>query len=400
METTILHSYFPSTYQVSIRSFNNCGSRYAAILDVWQTEEYRSITQYLVFIKGIEVVGRYLLPTEVKWNCMHELEEDRFLLGSHAKKEQEAFLAVFDKGKVTFVREFYKGFSTNILKFDSTIDGYILITGEFYEVVQAGSHDDYWPQPWTQKISTDFEDASGEDVTWQNRIVVDYHSDPNSKTGDYFYADKHLVKKYNSNDKLIWEQDVSNIGEEKLFLITYIATYYKLHGEDLKTDGIWAAGRRMYAEGERGTGFSTPILFRLTSGGTIVNYTSIFKPYPDLQKVSCVVSDTNNNCFILGETLVTGKGNGLFLMHFDLSQSKVRSVKYFNYVPQTFDLAINDHFVFCEIYHDIKYISPVFDEDKGDHSFILFANVSDYIKKMRDVGMAYKIRCLTEVTAA
>ena len=259
-----------------------------------------------------------------------------------------------------------------------------MVDGDYYTIENAGGHDEYYPHLWTQKVSLDLEDVYGAEETVKSRLLAKPESDPHSNPGDYYYIEKHIIKKYRAEGELLWDQDVAIIGEEKLFSITNFSTYFKKRGDAPESNGLSAGGRKLCDDYPYG--FARPILFRLTSTGVILHYSSAFEPYQQLENIRAVISGLDNDCYVFGETLKKGEGNGFYLMHLGLYPMKVISMRYVNYSAEDLEITIEEEPLFNNVYHSIYEVYAVYDQDSGAFSFTVFTNLNHYSRNLRDLG--------------
>lgn len=327
-----LESCCPHAHQVSIEAVSRWDESFLVLLSVWETEEYRSVWQMLVQVTGLEITRKYQLSKEVKWRCVHGLEEGKYLLGSYRRECKPAVLSLFQEDKLLKTRYFDKGNATGIRSIERTIDDNVLLQGEYYTIEPAGSHDEYYPHGWTHKITKDLEDSAGSIIT-QNQVCFEETLHKNGKASvNYFVHNQHVVCKYTRLGEVLWEQDTSVTGQEELFCLLSLAPYCLIRGNTPLTDGVWVGGKRRYASHERGTGLSFPTLFRLSSDGTLLNFSKYLKTIPHLQSVLSIIAGTDRDCHVLGETLIVGKGNGLCMFQVELTPRVViKDVRYVNF---------------------------------------------------------------------
>lgn len=364
----------PHAHQVSIESVSKWNKGFLVLLSVWETKEYRSVWQMLAQVTGLEIIKKYPLDKEIRWRCVHGLEEGKYLLGSYHRESKPAVLSLFQEGKLLKTRYFEKGYATGIRSIERTIDDNILLEGEYYTIEPAGGHDEYYPHGWTHKITKDLEDSAGSTAT-QNQVCFESALQNKGKSSvNYFAYDRYMIGKYNNMGELLWEQDTAITGQERSSKLLSLAPYCLSKENAPLTDGIWAGGKREYASHEKGTGLSFPTLFRLTSGATLLNFSIYLEAIPHLQSVLSIMPGPDRNCYVLGETLIVGEGNGLFLLHIELTPFVViKAVRYLNLHGNGLPPTMEEQPSFCGEYHSV---SAVY-KNEEERKFTVFVNTRE-----------------------
>lgn len=364
-------SFYPNAHHVRIESVSKWEEGFWVLLGIWETEEFQSMWQMLVHVVGLEAVKKYPLDKSIRWRCVHGLEGGKCLLGSYHRESKPAVLSLFQGGKLLKTRYFDKGYSTGIRSIEATVDDGILLGGEYYTVEPAGGHDEYWPHDWIHLISEDFSDAEGSTIT-QRQLCFEAALPKKGKGSfNYFVHNQHMVSKYTRSGALLWEQDTSITGQEKLSRLLSFAPYCLVKGNTLTTDGIWAGGKRQYAPHEKGTGLSFPTLFRLSAEGTLLNFSQYLEAIPHLQSILSIKAGKDRDCYVFGETLIVGKGSGLCMLHIALMPYvEIKAVQYLNFQENSIRPIVEAQPSFCDEYLSVSRVYPN-DQDNG---FTVFVN--------------------------
>lgn len=368
-------SYYPEAHHVEVVAVSEGEVGHLVLLNVWETDEYKSIRQRLVYMKALKIYKEHWLERNAKWTCVHYLEDGKYLMGGYTSDSAPAFLAFFNDGKIEKALFYDKGFSTRIDAIAPAIDGDLLLKGNYWVVYNAGGHDDHYPKPWEQKISKNGDNTEG--VSLQ---LSDTYFEEGS--GNYYHYQRYEVFKYDPSGKLLWDQDTSITGLEKSSFLRTIAPYFMITEDRTLSDGVWLGGRRTTED--YGIGRSLPTLFRVTSGGTRLDFSHLFGPYPECSAVLAILPGTNRNCYILGETLIRGEGNGLFLL--TLAETpflEVKGITYFNFQEDSHLPVAEAEPSFSDKY---LWVKDVFTNKNG---FTIFLNSSQ--GRDRDKGSIWEI---------
>lgn len=367
-----LKSLYPDAYRVSIESVCRWGDGFGVLVTIWETDEYRARWNVLLQMVDLEIRQKFFFDKEVKWRCVLGLENGKYLLGSYHKGSEPALVSLFQGEEKLKTISIDKGYATGVLSIDRSVEDNILIEGEYYTIEPAGGHDEYYPHGWRQEITEALEDAEG--LTIPQRQIC-YEGGLDKKSSKHFFAyDRCLIGKYNANGELLWEQDTATTGQEKSSKLLGLAPYYLMKNDTLSTDGIWAGGKRAYADHEKGTGLYFPTLFRLSAGGTLLNFSKHLEAIPHLQSVLSIKSGKNRSCHILGETLIVGEGNGLCLVHVALVPHVViKSVRYVNLRKDGLPPAVEADPSFCDEFISIIDVCL----DAKEKKFTVFLNTRE-----------------------
>ena len=366
--------HFPSAKTAKIQSVSKWEGGFLALLHVWETEHYKSVKQRLVYVEDMKIHKQHWLDRIAKWSCVHYLSEGNYLMGGYTSDSAPAFLAFFHDGKIEKALFYDKGFSTRIDAIAPTVDGNLLLKGSYWVRYNAGSHDDFYAEPWTQKITKTGENTEGVSL----QLSTTYFEEG---SGDYYHYHGYEVFKHDQSGKLRWDQDTSITGMEKSSYLRTIAPYLVMKEGATVQDGVWVGGKRTTED--YGTGRSLPTLFRVTSGGTRLDCSHFFEPYPECTAVLAILPDPNR-CYILGETLIRGEGNGLFLLTLaETPFMQVEEITYINFQEDSHSPVAEARPSFGDKY---LWVENVFTNENG---FTIFLNSSQ--GKDRDMGKVWEI---------
>lgn len=365
-----LKSCFPEAYTVSIASVCQWEEGYGVLLTIWETDEYSARWNMLIKISGGEITHKYYFDKEIKWLCAYGLGKGKYLLGSFNRGSKPAILSLFQREKLLKTRYFDKGYATEICSIERTIDNDILVEGEFCTIEPAGGHDEYYAHKWTQKITANLEDSEGTTIV-NSQVCYEEGMTLGDEEGCFFTYDQYRVGKYNNAEELLWEQDTAITGEERSSKLLNLAPYHFMREDKLFMDGIWAGGKR---NNVRGSGMYCPTLFRLSSGGTLLNFSKYLEAIPHLQSVLSIMPGMDKSCYVLGETLVVGEGNGLCMVYVDLAPHVViKSVRYVNLHESGLPPIIDETPSFCGKFINIVAVYQEVEEER----FVVFLNTSE-----------------------
>ncbi len=359
------------------------------LMNIWITEEYKSIVQRIfVFDRHtLRIKDKYKVSKNLKWNCIYNLNENIYLMGSNfSSLYSGAALILFKENTIITSQVFDKGYSTEIHTIQKEKDGSFLISGSWYQCVPFGGHDDYVPVQWQSKVTITDSGFIDEDIDQSNpKKIKSQIQDSDSE--NYYLTEDYGISKYNNDDVLIWNQGLGQYGAEDLQQIHKMVPFYKTQNGKTIQDGVWFSGSD---QTNSGTGFSEPLFGRVTAGGTILSFKSILMNFPQLYKIHSLIPGTDNNCLLIGETLVAGQGNGLFILlnHFSDGIWK-QSIKYLNFTKTGFELLIQDAPEFHNRYVQIKDIFPQSQRLEDLKKIIIFGNVSHL--RDRDNGYVWTI---------
>lgn len=367
-----LKSLFPDAYKVSIESVCRWGDGFGVLVTIWETNEYRARWSMLLQMIDLEITQKFFFDKEVKWRCVLGLENGKYLLGSYHRGSEPALVALFQGEEKLKTISIDKGYATGVLSIDRSVDDNILIEGEYYRIEPAGSHDEYYSHGWRQEITEALEGAEGLAIP-QRRICYE-EGLGKDVSRSYFVYDRYLIGKYSADGEHLWEQDTALTGQERASMLLAMAPYYSMNGETLSADGIWAGGKRAYADHEKGTGLYFPTLFRLSAGGTLLNFSQHLEAILHLQSVLSIISGNDRSCHIIGETLIVGEGNGLCIVHVALVPHVViKSVRYVNLKGDGLPPAIEEAPSFCGEFISIINVC----QDAKEKEFTVFLNTRE-----------------------
>lgn len=377
-------NHFPSANTVKVQSTSKWKNGFLVLLDIWETEHYSSQWQMLVKVVGLKITEKFTLDAQIKWKCVHGMEDGKYFLGSHYSDSRPAILSLFKKGKLLNSWEFDRGFSTEISSIAPTLDGNILVRGVYYVGQAVGGHDEYYPEPWQEKLSKEGAEIEGDAIALSDVFVEESALGDETNAGGYFLLDRHLIKKYDKSGKQLWVHDTAITGFEKSFFLKTMAPYFRVRGEsETITDGVWLAGRRTTEA--HGNGHSLPTLFRATSGGTLLNFSQIFEAFPSLESVLSILPGADRSCYVLASTLSRGKGSGLCLIHIGVYDFQVLGIKYINFQSNRVAPYIESEPAFFGKYLHLKQVHTT---NEGD-GFIIFFNAWEAGRS--DTGKIWRI---------
>jgi hypothetical protein len=390
LNTIDLKKKFENPYAVQIVSVTSGEAIYIVLLNIWITDNYQSIEQVVVYFEGnkISAICKDIFEKGTLWKCVYGLENGKYLLGSsYSSINSGAKLGLFKEDQLLTSRIFDKGHCTEITKIESINGGAILINGNWYECVSAGSHDDFYPERWQTKILKDGLDfIEAENPVLKQSYFSESISDSNS--GDFYVLESHGISKYSAEGERIWNQGLGHFGLEGLMPLNKIAPYYKTQNGITVTDGVWFFGID-YSYADRV--LEGPMFGRVTAGGTILSFTQILNDFPEIYKIYAIISGKDSNCLLIGETLRIGEGTGLFLLHVHFSNGVFSTdIQYLNWITDDLQLSISDIPSFQERYLDIKGIYPQSSNLEDLNEIIIFGNVN-YLRN-RDNGMVWSIK--------
>lgn len=394
METTNFHitnlkEEFGDPHHVEIVSVSYAEDRHMVLLNIWITNEYRSIEQVVAFVNNTHVVARYRLDenSDLRWQCVYTLNHRSYYLGSaYSSLYKGAKLALLDRGLLKKAQLFDKGYGTTINRIEASFNKTLLISGDWYKCERAGGHDDYWPVSWCLVV--------GEDTF---EPIVNALTRPLPPKGtfvaqreDYYCLEDYGVSKYVDIEgrRLLWNQGLGSIGKEELMPIQQIAPFYTKHKDKpLKADGVWFAGTD-YTHEDRP--YARPFLGRVTSKGTILSFAPELEDYPAIRKIHALVAGADSDCLLIGETLEIGKGTGFFFLYLNFSGiSWVKNIQYLNFQHSHLLTFMGDLPMFDDCYFETKEIHI-----QGEHlaelaQIQIFGNLSH--GRNRDNGILYSI---------
>ncbi len=362
--------WFPEAYRVSIESVCKWEDGFGVLLTIWETDVYMERWNMLIRITDGEIIEKYRFDKGIKWRCVYGFEKGRYLLGSYHRESKPAVVSLFQEDELLKTRYFDKGYATEIRFIERSVDDHILIEGEYYTIEPAGGHDEYYAHGWMHKVTEELEEVEGT-INTQNQLCYEGGFHKEEASGNYFAYDRYLIGKYNSRGELLWKQDTAITGQERSSRLKSLAPYYLMREDALSTDGVWAGGKRGYADHEKGSGMYYPTFFRLTSNGTLLNFSQYLQAIPHLQSVLSIMPGKDRSCHIIGETLIVGEGNGLCLLHVELMPHVViKSVRYINLMESGLPPTIEEAPSFCGEFISIIAVY----QDTNEGKFIVFAN--------------------------
>ncbi|MDR7212092.1 hypothetical protein [Flavobacterium piscis] len=314
-----LKEKFKDIHHVEITGISSFDNEYAALLTIWDTEEYKSLFQQIVVFDKLQIINKYRLSKNLKWNCIYSLNDGSYLLGSKfSSLYSGAALALFKDKTIVMSKKFDTGYATEISTIQADNDGSLLIKGSWYKCVPCGGHDDYFPEPWQRKITIESSGFIEDDLynSYQNSIR---HSIPDSDLNpeNYYVLEDFGISKYNNDDQLMWNQGLGHIGSESLQPIHTIVPFFKTQNGETIQDGVWFSGAD-HTNSDRS--LSEPLFGRITAGGTIQSFKDLLFNFPEIYKIYTIIPGMDNNCLLIVETLIIGEGSGLCLFYNHFSE--------------------------------------------------------------------------------
>lgn len=384
-----LKEKFKDIHHVEITAMSSFDNEHTALLNIWQTEEYKSLSQQIIVVRKAQIINKYKLSKDLKWNCIYSLNDSSYLLGSKFSSFYSgSVLALFNDIKIKNYKIFDKGYSTEINIIERDIENTILIRGNWYKCVPCGGHDDYVPELWQSRITIEDPDFIDEDVdlSYQSLIKTSVpDSDLNSE--NYYVLEDFGISKYSNDNKLIWNQGLGHIGQEGLQPLNKIVPFFKTQNGQTIQDGVWFSGTD-YTDSDRSLSKSS--FGRVSAGGTILSFKNLLFNFHEIYKIHTIVPGTDNNCLLIGETLIMGQGSGLFLLYNHFSEGIwQQQIKYLNFIETDLTLIIQDKPKFHNRYLDIKKISPQSERLEDLKEIIIFGNASHL--RNRDNGNVWTI---------
>lgn len=389
LQTKDLKERFESAHCVQIVSVTSNSTINMALINVWITDEYKSIEQVVIYFNGTEIIDVHDIAEKgVRWKCIYGLENSKYWLGSdYSSLNSGAILALFKDHFRLTSRSFDKGYGTEIIRMDTGNDDAIIIEGNWYKCERAGGHDDFWPQKWVIKISKDgYDFVEKDNPLFTESYFEDFITDSGSDT--FYFIENYGVSKYTNDGKLLWNQGLGHIKKEYLMALNKMAPYNKTQNGITFADGVWFSGMDT-THSERSLG--KPILGRVTAAGTILSFEEQLSNFPEIHKIHKIIPGQDSNCLLVCETLHVGKGSGLCLLsiHFSLTVCTMY-IKYLNFSTNDLKLSVSDYSWFHERYVEIKEIysqGSCFEDLK---EIIIFGNVNHL--RNRDNGMVWSIK--------
>ncbi|GGF21300.1 hypothetical protein [Flavobacterium limi] len=379
---------FKDIHHAEIAGVSASGVDYAVLLNVWKTEEYKSLSQQIIVFNKLEINKICKFSKNLKWNCIYNLDNGFYLLGSkYSGLYSCAVLALFKENILIYSKLLDKGYSTEIHSIQKDEGDSFLISGSWYQCVPCGSHDDYVPVQWQSKIIIESSGLSDEDIDQSNPKKIAFHI-PDSDSENYFVTEDYGISKYNNYNELIWNQGLGHFGSENLQPIHKMAPFFKAQNGKTIQDGVWFSGSD---QTNSGTGFSEPLFGRVTAGGTILSFKKILLNFSQIYKIHTLIPGIDNNCLLIGETLLVGKGTGIFILFNHFSEGIWhQSIKYLNFDKDGFELMIQDTPEFHNRYLQIKEIFPQSERLEDLEEIIILGN-ADYFRD-RNNGYIWSVR--------
>lgn len=384
-----LKEKFKDIHHVEIAGISSFNNEYA-LLNIWYTEEYNSLSQQIIVFDKLQILNKYKLSKNLKWNCIYKVNDGSYLLGSKfSSLYSGAALVLFKDDTIVMSKIFDKGYATQINSIQRDKDDTILIKGNWHKCVPCGGHDDYFPELWQSKIKIESSGFIEEDLddSCQNSIKL-FVSDSDLNPENYYVLEDFGISKYNNDDVLIWNQGLGYFGSESLQPIHKIAPFFKTQNRETIQDGIWFSGAD-HTNSDRN--LSEPLFGRLTAGGTILSFKKILLKFPEIYKIHTIIPGIDNNCLLIGETLIMGQGNGLFLLYNHFSEGIFQQdIQYINFSKTGLKLTIQDTPEFHNRYLNIKEICPQSERLEDLKEIIIFGNASHL--RNRDNGDVWSIK--------
>lgn len=383
-----LKGKFKDIHHAEIAGVTASAVDYALLLNIWETEEYKSLSQHLIVLDKLEIINSYNFSKNLKWNCIYNLNNGFYLLGSKFSSLYScAVLALFKEKTIITSKLFDKGYSTEIHTIQKDKDDSFLISGSWYQCVPCGGHDDYVPVQWQSKITIESLGLSDEDIDQSSPKRIKSHI-PDLDPENYFVLEDYGISKYNNHDELIWNQGLGHFGAENLQPIHKMVPFFKTQNGKTIQDGVWFSGSD---QTNSDTGFSESLFGRVTAGGTILSFKNILLNFPQIYKIHSLIPGNDNNCLLIGETLAVGQGTGLFILFNHFSEGIWhQTIKYFNFDKTGFELTIQDTPEFHNRYLQIKDIFPQSERLEDLEEIIIFGN-ADHLRD-RNNGYIWSVR--------
>ena len=122
-------------------------------------------------------INRYKFSKNLKWNCIYNLNNGFYLLGSKFSSLYScAILALFKANTIISSKLLDKGYATEIHTIKKDKDDSFLISGSWHQCVPCGGHDDYVPVQWQSKIAIETSGLSDEDIYSSIRFSLGKYS--------------------------------------------------------------------------------------------------------------------------------------------------------------------------------------------------------------------------------
>ena len=387
-----LKEKFKDIHHVKIARISSFGNKYAALLNIWATEEYKSLSQQIIVFDQLQIINKYKLPKDLIWECIYSLDDDSYLLGSNFSSSYSgAVLALLKDRTIQNSKKFDKGYSTKIHTIQRDKDANIIIKGNWYKCVPSGSHDDYYPEPWQSRITIESSELIDEDLDDSYQNLIKYSvSDSDLNPENYYVLEDYGISKYTNDDKLIWNQGLGNLRLESLQPINKMVPFFKTQNGKIFQDGVWFAGAD-HTHSDRS--LSEPFFGRITAGGTILSFKHLLFNFPEIYKIHTIIPGMDNNCLLIAETLIMGRGSGLCLLYNHFSEGILQQqIKYINFSNSDLKLTVQDKPEFHDRYLDIKKIVPQSKRLEDLKEIIIFGNASHL--RNRDNGDVWSIAVL------
>ncbi|WP_123955288.1 hypothetical protein [Flavobacterium cheongpyeongense] len=376
-----LKEKFKDIHHVEIAEVNAFATNYSLLLNIWKTEEYKSLNQQVIVLNKLEIIAKYKFSKNLKWNCIHNLNNGFYLLGSKfSSLYSGAVLALFKENTIIASQLFAKGYATEIHTIQKDKEDSFLISGSWYQFLPCGSHDDYVPVQWQSQItieSSGFKDRDQASL----KTIKSHIPDSDTESKNYYILEDYGISKYNKDDELIWNQGLGNVGHESLKPIHKIVPFFKTHNGKTVQDGVWFSG----------ADFSEPLFGRVTGGGTILSFKNILIDFQEIYKIYTLIPGQDNNCLLIGETLIAGKGMGLFILYNHFTEGIwQQNIQYINFSENGLKFKIQDSPEFHNRYLQIKAICPQSERLEDLEEIIIFGN-ADHLRD-RNNGFIWSVR--------
>lgn len=381
---------YKDIHHAEIAGINSFDDENAVLLNIWHTEEYKSVSQQIIVFNKFNIVKKYRLPKNLRWNCIYSLNDGTYLLGSKfSSTHSGAVLALFNGNAIVMSKVFDKGSYTEICTIQRDIDNTVLLKGNWYKCVPCGGHDDYVPELWQSRITTGSSGFIDEDLDESYQSVIKLSiPDSGLNPENYYVLEDFGISKYSNDDKLIWNQGLGHVGHEGLQPLKKIVPFFKTQNGQTIQDGVWFSGAD-HTHSDRS--LSEPLFGRITAGGTILSFKNILFDFPSIYKIHTLISGMDNNCLLIAETLIMGQGNGLCLLYNHFTEGVwQQQIKYINFTETDLTLIIQDKPEFYNTYLDIKKICPQNERFEDLKEIIIFGNVSHL--RNRDNGNIWSIK--------
>jgi hypothetical protein len=382
-----LKEKFKDIHHAEIAGVSASAIDYFVLVNIWETEEYKSLSQQIIVVNKLKIITAYKFSKNLKWNCIYNLNDGFYLLGSKfSELYSGAVLALFKENTIITSKLFDKGYGTEINTIQKN-KGSFIISGNWYERVPCGSHDDYVPVHWQSKIKIETSAFNDEDIDQSSPITIKSHI-PDSDSENYFVLEDYGISKYNQEALLIWNQGLGHMGSESLQPIHKMAPFFKTQNGKTIQDGVWFSGLDL---SDTVSGLSKPLFGRVTTGGTILSFRNLLTDFTEVHRIHSLIPGQDNNCLLIGETLIVGQGMGLFILCNQFSEGIwQQKIQYINFSENGLELKVQDYPEFHNRYLQIKMVCPQSERLEDLEEIIIFGNADHH--RNRNNGYIWSVK--------